>query len=412
MDQETHRRNVLRGIAAIVATAVFGNNVAEANSAEKKENVISPVRLEAKRWSELSEILKKYEAIIDREQEGVSRIFGYASIIKKHDNEKPAASRHIKNERAQLPGMEVAMNVLAAGEWEFRGTRGTYRQENGKTIQEGEDGVGKHFASVGIYAGLEAAANNQGFADGMNITVSKEDRHASLIAYMERELGKPPGGLTLAEIFHEEGRAKFEALKNTPQDEFGMYKFQVVNTQTEGRSVPAVTVATNEDSKFARIGLTPMQAAHMILDGQGYRRTMGVSKTGGSALDYFKQNAIGVARELKLNQPRLEAIDAAVEKLAKLYTEINEIIEKKLPLPEEAQAIEALKERYPDFMGNGDNSKAVATPYFMRGENVNKRDVVSPEDRALPENEMAHTAEEKLRRVRGLQGEGKTSRTP
>ena len=154
-----------------------------------------------------------------------------------------------------------------------------------------------------------------------------------------------------------------------------------------------------------------MQTAHLILDGQGYRRTMGDSKSGGSALDYFKQNVIGLARELKLKQPRLEAIDEAVEKLAGIYAEMNIIIDKKLPDHKEADALMALIEKHPELTGNGDSAKAVESPYFPPGQDVNKREPVTPEERELPENQMPHTAEEKFRRIAQLRADGKTAPT-
>ncbi len=366
---------------------------------------MTSVRMEAKNWSELPQLIKQYEALIDRDAGGISRIFGYASIIKQHDNEKPQGSKQIPNERSQVHGMEVAMNVLAAGELEFRGTRGRFRKEGDKVIQEGENGKGTRFASVGIYAGLEPATSNDGFADGLNVTVSKDDRRASLIAYMKRELGEPPAGLKLENLFDDDAVSKFAALKGTKEDNFGMYKFQVVDTQTaEGKIVPAVTVSTNEESKFARIGLTSMETAHLILDGQGYKRSMGKNKAGGSALDYFKQNAIGVARELNLKQHRLEAIDIAVEQLADLYVEMHKVFEKKLPSEQEFEAIQALIDKNPEF-------RTVTTPYFHPNQNVNTRAPVSEEDIQSPDNQMPHTADEKFQRIEQLRNDGKTTRT-
>lgn len=70
---------------------------------------------EISRWSDLPEFIASYNREI-AEQGGVTRIFGYASIINNHAAEKPDESRGIPNEKAKLPGMEVAMNVFATGE--------------------------------------------------------------------------------------------------------------------------------------------------------------------------------------------------------------------------------------------------------------------------------------------------------
>jgi hypothetical protein len=392
-----NRREFLKAITAVVA--VGPELLAE--NAEARVAAPPTVIFEAKSWSDLPAVLKNYEALSDRVAGGTSRIFGYASIIKNHDNEKPAHSKDIPDESARLPGMEVAMNVLAAGEYEFRGTRGTYH---------GTDGKDHSFANVGIYAGLEPALTKDGFADGKNITASREDRRESLKAYIKRELGNPPPGITLDDLFDEKAAAKFEALKNHPKNEFGMYKFQVVNTQIEkdGKPahVPAVSVATNEHSKFAAIGLAPMQTAQLILDGQGYHRKIGTSMVGGSALDYFKQSVVGVAKSNGLKQSRLTAIDEAVEKLAGIYAKSEDILQDSGLTEKERtrKLVQLVDDNIKEL--NGVNS-----PYFHKGENVNEREPVSEAEKALPENQMPKTAAEKFVRIAHLYKEGLTTRS-
>jgi hypothetical protein len=397
------RRKFLEFLGAATATATIPS--LDGLSAIAAESTTRPVTpdpsiLSASKWSELPELLEQYEKITDAKTNGTSRIFGYASIIDNHKNEKPQGSQDIANEHARLPGMEVAMNVLAAGEFEFRGTRGKYIDKLGKE---------KRFANVGVYAGLEPAAGKDGFGDGIAVTASRQDREASLKSYIERELGKPPEGVTLDELFTEDGRKKFVALKGKPEDEFGMYKFQVVNLELDDKSkVPAVTVSTNEKSKFAAIGLTPMQTAQMVLDGQGYKRHTGASMVGGSSLDYFKNSAIGTVRKHKLIQPRLEAIDKAVDELAQVYSQVNDVIANKPP-EQHYEEFKKIIDAHPHLTENG----GIFSPYFYDGQNVNKRDAVSAEDLAVPENQgMPHTADEKLRRIHTLAQDGKTGPTP
>jgi hypothetical protein len=355
---------------------------------------------EATSWSELPAALDAYNTLVDKEGGGVSRLFGYASLIKDHDNEKPQTSGGLPDERARLPGMEVAMNVLAAGEYEFRGTRATYTDATGTK---------KPFANVGLYAGLERASSKDGYAQGMNITATPADRRSSLAAYIKRELGDPPAGVMPDDLFDKTATPKFKALEGNPQDKFGMYKFQIVyvEVQTEEgvKQVPAVTVSTNEKGRFSAIGLTPVQAAAMILDGQGYVRTEGQSSRGGTALDYFKNNVIGVARELRLHQPRLEAIDGAIETLGRIGQEMHDILALHLPKLQEDALI------YASTYAHRKEEKGIYSPLFRDGENVNNRAPVGDEERARPENVMPHSADEKFARIAQLHDEGKTGRS-
>lgn len=389
------------------ATAAVGITGMTSSSAETKSST-SPILLEAKHWSQLPGLLHAYEEMVDK-GDGISRLFGYASLITDHEKEKPTGSRALPNEKARLKGMEVAMNVLAAGEYEFRGTRGTYMDGDKK----------KRFANIGVYAGLESAADANGYADGKNITASKSDRRESLKAYIARELGNPPAGITLDDLFDPAATMKFVALLHTPEDNLGMYKFLVAEVDIDGtKKAPAVTVATNEESKFAAIGLTPMQTAQLVLDGHGYVRNGG---RGGTALDYFKKSVIGVAQKNNLHQPRLEAIDRAVDELAGIYSEAYTLLSKQgLPENELAQEFNKLIDKHPALTGDDNlalktqraregKPTGVYSPYFKDGENVNQRDPVSDADKALPQNAMEHTAEQKFARIERLRKEGATA---
>jgi len=296
------------------------------------DNIPSPVRDEASCWSDLPRVLQHYLNLSDKEGNGLGRLFGYASLVKDHKNEKPPASADLPNEDAALPGMEVAMNVLAVGR-EFRGASGTYTDARGKR---------QYFANTGLYAGLEPALTPDGCAYGKNITSLPADRVESLTHYIKRELGMPPKGLPVEYLFDATAASKFGALKGTDQDEFGMYKFQIVNTvkteKGENRQVPSITVSTNGNSRFSALGLTPIQAAERILDGQGYCPKEGESTKGGAALDYFNNDVLGTARSLDLYQPRLEAIHQAVQKLTNIWGLAGDI--ESLPLqPEQKKGL-------------------------------------------------------------------------
>src|SRR4051812_11809543 len=120
MSKMTRREAIKRMLVAAAATSAL-TSCKETPMIEKSndDSSKSPIRMQASKWSELPDVLKQYEAMLDKETSGVSRIFGYASLITNHVNEKPPGSAALENERAQLQGMEVAMNVLAAGEYEF-----------------------------------------------------------------------------------------------------------------------------------------------------------------------------------------------------------------------------------------------------------------------------------------------------
>jgi hypothetical protein len=397
MTDTTRRQFIFGTIATAIGAAIPQSNAqTHATKIPQPKNIV----LTATKWSEMPELLEKYEAMIDKEQGGVSRIFGYASIINDHKNEKPPASKDVPNESVKLHGMVVGMNVLAAGEVEYRGTRDTYVDEQGKT---------KHFANVGVYAGLEATGNPDEFASGITVTAVKNDRRASLKSYIKRELGEPPAGITFDDLFDNTAKVKFAALEGNPKNNFGMYKFHVANVETaEGKTIPAVTVATNEKSPFSAIGKSPIQTAHYILDGQGYSRTIDGTKKGGSDLAYFKDNVIGVQRKLGLTQPRLEEIDQAVSDLAKIYAEANKIFDKNLPQEQLAAEMEKL------IIANRDKLEGVSSPLFHDGENVNERPPVPPEEKAASnKNEpMPTTAKGKLERIASLDKDGKTAPTP
>lgn len=357
----------------------------------------SPIRNEAICWSDLPRVAQHYLELSDKEGQGIGRLFSYASLIDNHKNEKPASSSRLPNEAATLPGMEVAMNVLAVGR-EYRGASGTYNDAEGQE---------KYFANSGLYAGLEPTTSKDGYASGMNITTTPEDRIKSLKAYINRELGNPPETISLDDIFDPRAASKFEALKGTPQDKFHMYKFQIVNAaiKTEdgaNRRVPAITVSTNENSRFSAMGLSPMQAAERILDGQGYRRKEGDSIMGGSALDYFKNKVLGVARKFGLYQPRLEAINTAIDTLANILGEMGDIQNSSASNPQKEALINACIERHrTDLVG-------LSSPLFGKNESTNHR-TITPDDLELPENKtIPHTWEEKFQRIAALRDADET----
>lgn len=273
----------------------------------------NPIACEIGKWSELPSFIEQYNHLIHSQGDGIGRIFGYASIIGNHSAEKPAQSANIPNEKATLHGMEVAMNVYAAGQYEYRGTRDL---ENG-------------IYNVGLYAGMEPALTEDGYAEGLNITVAPEDAAQSFKAYLKREIGNPPGDVDLDNLITqgengeilitEEGKAYFSTLADSEKDDFGLYKLQVVNvTLDNNQVVPALSVSTNEKSPFSAIGLTPIQAAHYILDGQGYEREVDGRALGGSAVDYF-QNTLASYEEFGVNQPRMREIAGSVIGMAEAY---------------------------------------------------------------------------------------------
>ena len=338
-------------------------------------------------WSQLPDLLKEYEDRIDAEAGGIGRIFGYASIIDQHNNEKPGASQHLPNERAILPGMEVAMNILAVGEHEFRATNGYYASHYSKGKLKKA-----FFANIGIYAGIEPALEANGHAQGINITAYADDRRQAITAYLYRELGNPPDGIKIEDIFSRDTQAQLRALAGTPDDALGMYKLCIADTQGKIRNnvqkVPALVVATNEQSKFAVFGLSDVQTAHMVLDGVGYRRFVNNNTIGGSSLDYFKRNVVDIMRKHDLHQPRIEAVDKAVTELAQLYHTMHSAVE-------EGKSIGSIVEEHPQLHG-------LYSPYFAPHEASSKRNPIDTIARILQHRKIPKTAEEKFAAIANM----------
>jgi hypothetical protein len=350
---------------------------------------ISPILFEAKHWSEVPALIAQYNNIVG--ENGATNFFVYGSLIKNHNDVKPESSRSspeqggIQNQQARLNGAVIAFNVLANGDYAFRATCGTYFDDQG---------VERYFANIGAYAGLEQSAD--GFVDGLNITVNAQDRSKAWGAYIIRELTEPPAGITFNNLIDGTDLQKLDAIKGTPSDKLGMYKLQIVNTEVEmaegKKLVPAITVATNEDSPREFINRTPTQTANLILDGWGYRRDNGSGGfIGGTALDYF-ESVLKSRRELGFNDQKLEKIATAVENLATFYKEWDAVIKSKLTGIEFTRVAEEIQIRHRDC-------KYFYSPLVDEKE---KREPVRAEDKGREENRFAHTAEEKAMRIVSL----------
>ncbi len=274
------------------------------------------VLAEAYRWSDLHKVLNQYGDLLSQAGKDQVNFFGYASVIHNHSDIK--GKSQLPNERVVLHGSEVAMNVYAAGDWEFSGT---YNDE-----------VGIH--NTGLYAGMEDALTDGGYADGLNVTLEKSDFHSGMSAFATRELGDLPVEIDFNVLLNGGNNKPLTALKGGKKDDFGLYKLQLVMTEAkDGRQVPALTAAINEKSPLAAIGLTPVQAAHYIIDGQGYSRPSANGETflGGDALDYL-DNVLKSYRDEEGNivyhNKRVEAIKESVDKLIQEYSKMHDIFER------------------------------------------------------------------------------------
>ncbi|NDE89937.1 MAG: hypothetical protein EB059_02190 [Alphaproteobacteria bacterium] len=211
-----------------------------------------------------------------------------------------------------------------------------------------------------------------------------------------------------------------------------MYNFEIVNVNRyDGKVIPALTVSTNKDSLFAFVGRSPMQIAHLVLDGLGLLEESSKRTEPRASLEYFKISVMGVARTLGFHQPKLEAIDAAVEEYASAseqWAKASEEFSKKGPvqrfITQAWQAVQTIFHRiapsfvqkpletYYDVVKHHPEFQGVHTPYFKSGENVNVRTPIPDEVRAQPRNQMPHTAKEKIARILALREAGATRRTP
>lgn len=355
-----------------------------------------PIKAETSRWSELPDFVERYNAEVQAHGGGVGRIFGYASIIGNHSAEKPENSASIPNEKAKLQGMEVAMNVYATGQYELRGTR------------DAENGI----YNVGLYAGMEPALTENGYAEGLNITVAPEDAAQSFKAYLKREIGNPPGGGNVDDFIAQDekgairvtaaGQDFFESLRGSPEDEFGLYKLQIANvTRDDGSHVPALSVSTNENSAFSAIGLTPKQAAHYILDGQGYTREVDGRPLGGSAVDYFK-NTLASYDEYGVNQPRMREIAGEVVAMAEAYQQFDTLAQN----PDASR--EAIVHAASALIKTGLTDTVNGQKHFV-STRVFKDDLIergAAPDHVKQVNNLPQTGEEKIGRIAELLDSG------
>lgn len=346
----------------------------------EKSNIIEEVY----KWSDLPDLISNYEKSIG--SDGVVRVFGYASVIDNHADIK-TGSKLPNEENVFVDGMQVAMNVFAVGPAEFRGTN------------DRANGV----YNVGLYAGLEDSTEETAKAYGINVTLAKENMQAGISAFISRELGNPPNGLKIEDLFNPEKKADFSALKGTDKDEFGLYKFQVIETTTEQGKFPAFAVSTNEKSKFSAIGLTPHEAAWYILDGQGYSRPSGNGETmlGGAAADYFLKNVVEAYEKRGYIQPKIEATRDAVLELAEFVSKFQQISASE-HLPEKDKQDRLVDLHKTHVVDRGIN---LSTRVFADGEAVVSRDEVSAEHKAG--SNMPKTSDEKFSRVEALLNEGK-----
>ena len=350
----------------------------------------SPILGEASSWSEVPGLIADYYKKVG--ETGTTNFFVYGSLIKDYQMIKPPSSCNlpeeggVMNQRARLNGEVMAFDVIASGPYAFRAASGYFTDH---------DGEKKYFANVGAYCGLEPSAD--GYVDGLNVAVNASDRSKAWSEYIARELTKPPEGITFNSLLDGTAVEKLAAIKGAPADKFGMYKLQMVTVDTAEGPVPAITVATNEKSPFEFIQRTPMQIAHLILDGQGYRRPNNSGGfVGGAALDYFKQ-VLNSRRELGFHDPKMEEIAKAVEEYAVVDGEWYDLGKKKLAYAEWAVEAKSILKRHPNYQG-------VVSPLLLDARE--KRDPVSPEVVALPMNQMAHTANEKSERIQRLRRNG------
>lgn len=253
---------------------------------------------EAYGWSELRPLVRQYVAAIANGDK-TARFFAYGSLIKNPGSVKPNPESQPGNEEASLQGYVLGMNLFASGPHEYRGTN---RPDLG-------------VVNTGLYVGMENDPEGQSF--GVNVTVRQADFAKAFEAYARRELGNPPYAEYFADLFSNKPLEKLPAI-DAAADGFPLYKLVAGTARThDGRDVPVLSVATNERSPLAAIGLTPLQAAYYILDGIGFeRRNDKGDILGGSALKYFTESVMKTQAEQGFNQPRLNEIAEAVQALA------------------------------------------------------------------------------------------------
>ena len=223
--------------------------------------------LETAIWSETPALIKKYLSLVDA-GDGIVRLFGYASLIDRHDPTKPERSCTLPNEYARLADMIVSMNL--------------------RTNK--------------LYAGLEHVEGQ--YAGGINITIDRQDRDEALTAYLRRELGDPPWGVGVKDILRNKPNL-FNQIANTSEDCLQKYKLCIVNVAVPSfdgvKSVVALAVVTNEKLPSSLVGASSQYLAKLLLEDS-------------QSLDYFYADALEPARACGMKQVRLEEIDQWLKK--------------------------------------------------------------------------------------------------
>jgi hypothetical protein len=394
------------------------------------------VKLTCDKWSELPEFLEKYSTAI-KQGDGVARIFGYASLISSHANEK--ASSQLPNEEAKLYGHLVAMNVLAVGEKEYRGTWSEVKDTNNPYAST----KSKNFIrNTGCYAGLEQSDNPDNFAHGINITLDAENAKAGILSYVKRELGDapkvmvgtPPQKLSYLDLFDENKKHLFKELENHPENNFGLYKIQMFENKIVDKatgkenSAVAITVATNEKSPYAAIHRTDteeaLQAAvvktvQRICDGQGIRRAVGNSFAGGDSLAYFENVVHKPLKDGGYSAPMLDRIAPEIDKYLEFNAKLLETLKEVYPtrrfttnkdrflasadegkISTTAQRIEALSKEY-GYDKVLDGEGLLSSPYYGPKANmVHRDDKITGQD--FENAKLPRTAMEKIKRLADL----------
>lgn len=371
------------------------------------------------KWSDLPDFVDAY---LDMASKGDAnlRMFGYASLINDHNNER--AGSPIEPENAVLSGAIVAMNVLAVGPKEFRGTY--------STINSPEDTKSATFIrNIGCYAGLQPSDNNEHLVKGLNIVTEMQNASTGLAHYMKRELGDPPvvdgQQLKITDLFDNEKKHLFKKLEGHELNDFQLYSIMAVEPKAidknnqEISGYPAVTVVTNEKSKFAQIYRTDneenlkadiIQSAVRICDGQGITRKVGESMKGGKDMDYFYNMVYNSYKELKIEAPIIEKIHEEIKNYLHFNHEVNDLLERKRTKPStdyDKELTSLLEEhgykniQLKDKDGSQYTYSPLNSPYFgAKAQMVERDDVVTEQN--IIDSDMPKTGREKIRRLAKL----------
>ncbi len=267
----------------------------------------------ASTWSEVYNLTQNYLMHVENLQDKVVRIFGYGSLIFNNVNEKQGSL--LENEPAILNGAKVSLNLMAAGEGEYRGE---YNQFND----------GRSRKSVGVYMGMEQGEQSD-FAQGLNVTLEIERAKDSLKLLFERELGKLPYGINFDDLLEKNNNEKFSNIPEE-QNKLKLYKLAIVETivkdeNEKDKSTLALVVPSNEKSALSAVGRGALEVAVMAAQGQGISRKKGESTVGGDAIDYFRANLENF-RKNNIKVPFMEKVNEALEVYLKFCNDINSSI--------------------------------------------------------------------------------------